>query len=121
MAKEFGDSNVGAVRSLRRTLQKMVREDIVTAFGSGRRGDPYRYRISAFMRDEALQSTKVGMLLLEARMQFQSRDEFCSWVKQNFDLSDVQAYDLMVLTAIEAMSRKAPENGRALQLESGRQ
>src|SRR5262249_13495163 len=109
MAKIIGGSKVGRVRSLRRTLLKMVRDDALVTLGSGRRGDPHRYEINGFIKNEALRHTNVGLLLLEARTGFPSRDEFLSWVKENFGLSELQAYDLMALAAIEKLWKTPPE------------
>lgn len=42
---------------------------------------------------------RAGANLLEARSQM-SHDNFCGWVKRNFNLSGKRAYELMVLSTL---------------------
>jgi len=105
MAKQLGGANVGGVRSLRRTLHKMIKDGTLTAFGKGRPGDPYRYYFDAIAlvmitKDKAEyeemtrwskeRPANVGKLLLEARRQMTDK-EFYDWVKSEFKMSPEQA------------------------------
>lgn len=88
MARILGPSNVGVVRSLRRAIQKMVEQEILVAAGKGGRADPHRYSIHPFvaamcgihMASEV--DISAGKLLLEARSQIATDDEWRDWIKQ---------------------------------------
>jgi hypothetical protein len=103
MAATLGGANVGAVRSLRRALHKMVKDGILTALGEGGRADPHRYYIDAVFlamttKDKAeyeemtrcLRPAHAGELLLEARGQMTDK-EFNDWIKDKFKMSPEQA------------------------------
>ena len=49
MAKVLGNSNVGAVRSLRPALRRLCDDGSVMIIGEGRRGDPHRYWVDPMM------------------------------------------------------------------------
>jgi hypothetical protein len=102
MAKTLGNSNVGAVRSLRRALHKMVKDGTLTAHGEGGRADPHRYyinhiQLALITKDKAeyeemtrWKSAHLGELLLEARGGMTDKD-FCAWIKSEFKMTPEQA------------------------------
>jgi len=49
MAKVLGNSNVGAVRSLRPALRRLCDDGSVMIIGEGGRGDPHRYWVDPMM------------------------------------------------------------------------
>jgi hypothetical protein len=101
MAKALGGANVGGVRSLRRALQKMIKDGTLIALGEGGRAAPHRYYIddmllAMMVKDEAEYEemtrwsrpdpAHAGELLLEARGQMTDQ-EFYDWIKQKFNRS----------------------------------
>jgi hypothetical protein len=105
MAKVLGGANVGAVRSLRRALQKMVKDGTLTALGEGGPAAPHRYYIDAILlamitkdKAEYEEMTRclrpdpahTGELLLEARGQMTDK-EFYDWIKSEFKMTPEQA------------------------------
>jgi hypothetical protein len=49
MAKIVGGSRVGAIRSLRRALQRLCDDGSIMIIGKGGRGDPHRYWVDPMM------------------------------------------------------------------------
>jgi hypothetical protein len=105
MAATLGGANVGAVRSLRRALHKMVKDGTLVALGEGGRADPHRYYFDAMAlaiitkdKAEYEEMTRclrpdpahTGKLLLEARGQMTDK-EFNNWIKDKFKMSPEQA------------------------------
>jgi hypothetical protein len=106
MAKMLGGSSVGAVRSLRRALHKMVKDGTLITMGKGRPGKPYRYyfeptflaivlsgdkaKFDEMSRWDAERPAHVGKLLLEARSQMADK-EFFDWIKAKFKMTPEQA------------------------------
>jgi hypothetical protein len=105
MAATLGGVNVGAVRSLRRALHKMVKDGVFITLGEGRPGDPYRYyfdpillaittkdkaEYEEMMRWRTERSANLGELLFEARGQMTDK-EFNDWIESEFNISPEQA------------------------------
>ena len=120
MAAALGGANVGAVRSLRQALHKMVKGGTLIALGKGGRAAPYRYYFNAMLlamftadKAEYEEMTRwsrpepyLGELLLKARGQMTDQ-EFHDWIKSEFKMTPEQA-ELFIDAAHQARRTKQP-------------
>jgi hypothetical protein len=122
MAKEFGSSGIGRVRSLRRALHKMVVDGTLTAHGKGGPADPHRYYFNDIFlaiitkhkaeyeemtRWSTERSVRLGELLLEARGGMTDQ-AFYDWIKDKFKMSPEQA-DQFIDAACRKQATSSPE------------
>jgi hypothetical protein len=93
MARALGASNVGVIRSMRRSIQKMVEQEVLVSAGNGRRGDAWRYSIHPIIAAMCRGDASTGKLLLEARPQIATDNEWRDWIKQfGMTVEDAERY-----------------------------